>query len=433
MPLKLLWLRLLSLGTRPGMSFGETKSVYLLNLAGLIMGIVGILFSALNFAQGNWHLLPYNLTIFAIAVGGLLLLARGHHSAALAVICSGGALCYFIQSLLYGNGTESCLLVFLVINVSLMRRAWLRRLIACLCCLGFLAVQAVHLKYMQTDPMFAWRYLVDFTVSVFCLYGFTSLIRTVTDQFQRIIEDEKAKLAATAAALGEANRAKERLFGIVAHDLREPVGHLQESLSHLLAGRLSPERFGTLQEVLKADVDNLLVSMENLLEWSSGQLGAIVPRFGTVSLQAAFAEGTALLAHLAQKKRIGIETAVPAAARVRADPGHLQAVLRNLLSNALKFTPPGGLVRIEGRRVGARWEIAVRDNGIGIEPERIRLLLAENGAQGESTRGTENEKGLGLGLQICRDFIRSHGGTLRTESAPGQGTSFLFDLPEADS
>jgi len=426
-----LWRRLISLGIRPGMSFGETKAVHLLNLAGVLMALVGFLFAILNFIQHNWGLLPFNLAIFGLAVAGLLLIARGFRSAALAVICFGGGLCYFIQSLLYGNGTESTLLLYLVINVTLMEAVWARRLIACLCCLGFLVVQAVHLKSFQLAPMFAWRYLIDFSVSVFCLYGFTALIRTVTDQYQQILQEEKAKLAAAVAALGEANRAKERLFGIVSHDLREPIGHLQESLTHLLEGRLTPERFEPLQEILKADVDTLFVSMENLLQWSASQLGAIAPRFEPLSLQAVCGEGSALLARVAENKRIAIENAIPAEAAVRADPGQLQSIFRNLLSNALKFTEPGGRIRIEAHPHPdtARWEIAVRDQGVGIAPERIGLLLSEGGAPGESTRGTGDEKGLGLGLRICRDFIHSHGGTLRIESQRGQGSSFFFDLP----
>ena len=233
-------------------------------------------------------------------------------------------------------------------------------------------------------------------------------------------------------ALAEANAAKEKLFSVIGHDLRGPVSNLTSALDLLLDGSITPERFAGYQLDLRKRVDRVHSTLENLMEWGAFQQSAIRPRAADLSLRDSAAEAVQLMTWLALEKRITIENTIPAGARVHADAHQIQSVFRNLLSNALKFTPRRGSIVLSATQHENGWLTAIRDNGVGMAPEDAARLFQ---TQGEflSTPGTENESGLGLGLQICHDFITANHGSIRVESAVGSGTTFHFLLPGANS
>jgi len=267
------------------------------------------------------------------------------------------------------------------------------------------------------------------------------MIHTVTSQYRQTVEaknrelDEQSRLLqAERSKLREANSAKERLFSVLSHDLCAPVGHLKEALAYLEDGRLSPEQFRTLQKGFREEVDHVFNSLQGLLEWSAGQMEGIAPRFGAVDLGAVCGEAVGLLKPIAEKKAIALENRIAPGLLVRADRDQIRAVFRNLFSNALKFTPSGGSVHaeVEAEAVseGKGWRVTVRDSGIGIPEERARRLF--DGIHPESTPGLAQEKGLGLGLAICRDFVRAHHGAIWVESVPERGTAIHFTLSRAE-
>lgn len=230
--------------------------------------------------------------------------------------------------------------------------------------------------------------------------------------------------------LQQANAAKERIFAVIGHDLRSPIASLQTSLELLKSGTLEHAEFLEFQEDLHAGVEHARWTLENLMEWGARQLNELQPHPTSVSLQSAAAE-TALLFHLqAGKKRIAVENLIPEEARVWADRHQVTSMLRNLLSNALKFTPPGGRVTLSAQARETHWQISVRDSGIGMSHTQADNLFAKD-REISSTLGTEKERGLGLGLRITLDFVEANGGTIRVESAPDEGTSFHVTLPEA--
>jgi signal transduction histidine kinase len=135
----------------------------------------------------------------------------------------------------------------------------------------------------------------------------------------------------------------------------------------------------------------------------------------------------ALLADTAARKNITIRHGIPAEAKVWADEDQVAAIFRNLLSNALKFTPSGGAVDLCAEKENGSWRVMISDTGVGMSEEKVRHLFEPNSVT--STLGTENERGLGLGLQICQEFVQSNGGVLSIKSEEGRGSSFQFTLP----
>lgn len=254
------------------------------------------------------------------------------------------------------------------------------------------------------------------------------ITRKTTRSYQNNIEAKNRDLILRKAQLLETNAAREKLFLIIGHDLRGPVGNVKATLDSLSSGLLDPETFHAWSEELRVQVDHVLVTLENLLQWGSLQTNSLKPRFENVNLRAAALEGIGLLGLIAKGKSIQVKNGIPENAVVWADGHQIQSVMRNFLSNAIKFTPEGGSVRFTAVETPGGWKVSIRDNGIGMDAERASRFT-HPGNEYESTPGTDNERGLGLGLQLCRDFIYANEGALFMESAPGRGTTVSFTLP----
>lgn len=228
--------------------------------------------------------------------------------------------------------------------------------------------------------------------------------------------------------LREANTAREQLFSVIGHDLSAPIATLETSLDLLIAGDLSPEEFRGFQQDLRQGVSHARQTLKNLMEWGNHQMNSVRPRPARMSLRAAADEASQLLSLIAEQKGIRVENLIPLDALVDADMNQIQSVLRNLLANALKFTPAGGCVTISAQRIEGHWHTSVKDTGVGMPPGRAaRIFQRDN--EYVSTLGTANERGLGLGLQLCRDFIAAHKGAISVESKENEGTTFTFVLP----
>lgn len=229
--------------------------------------------------------------------------------------------------------------------------------------------------------------------------------------------------------LGELNRTKEKLFSIIAHDMRSPLGSLRGSLDLLQQQMISAAEFEQIAAILIQQVDDLQASQENLLQWSRSQLSGISVREQLVSLRKLVEEKTASLQPQAIKKDISIRIEISDQALVKADIDHCSLILRNLLTNAIKFSPVGGLIVVSSQAQHDFIRISIADEGIGMSPAQLDLLNA--GSVNVSTRGTSNEKGTGLGLLLCKEFLEKNGGHLHITPNHPKGSVVSFLLPIA--
>lgn len=224
--------------------------------------------------------------------------------------------------------------------------------------------------------------------------------------------------------LHEAVAAREQLFAVIGHDLRGPIGTLKAFLDLMISGELSKEEFQEVQHDLRKGVNEANEALEGLLEWGA----AMVPKFRSVELHKCAFEAIELLSLTAARKQIVIENHLPHHAWVEGDGHQLGSVFRNLLSNAVKFTRPGGRITFSASQENRFWSIAVSDTGIGMSQERAdRLFRSSN--EYHSTPGTANERGLGLGLQLCHEFVQANRGTISVTSNSPNGTTFYIKLP----
>lgn len=228
--------------------------------------------------------------------------------------------------------------------------------------------------------------------------------------------------------LHDANVAREKLFAVIGHDLNAPLATLKTTLDLLSDGTLSEAEFREYQGDLRQGVDHALLAVKNLMEWGNHQRSTTLPRAEEISLRACAGEATQLLCLVAENKGLTIENRIPAEAIVHADPHQIHSVLRNLISNAIKFTPGGGRITLSSVKTGEAWRTSVQDTGVGMPADRAARLF-DSANEYHSTPGTSNERGLGLGLQLCLEFVEANHGTIRVESMKGAGTTFEFTLP----
>lgn len=249
--------------------------------------------------------------------------------------------------------------------------------------------------------------------------------------FQNITQrkDAEQKLKEYAEELRNSNAAKDKFFSIISHDLRNPFHTIlgaSEFLS-MYAEDLTldelKETSGNVHSAAK-NVYNLLV---NLLEWARVQTGKLEVRKSEIDIQELFQNIITLYQEYSDKKQIKLINELLDKKTVFADKYMIETVLRNLISNAIKFTKSGGNVTLSAEEIGDFVRISVSDNGIGISPEnQIKLF---NYDQHLSLKGTDNETGTGLGLAISKEFVEKNGGKLSIESKVGIGSSFMVTLP----
>lgn len=226
------------------------------------------------------------------------------------------------------------------------------------------------------------------------------------------------------------NGTKDKFFSIISHDLKGPLNSLT-SFSSLLINHtdaLSRDEIRMLASDLDRSLKNLLDLLENLLEWARSQSGSILIQPETLSLNQLISNNVELLKPQAKNKQIALSLSLTENLHVYADRNLLNTILRNLISNAIKFTEADGEVQITASHSSSsEVQVSVKDNGIGISPAILEKLFKVE--HKFSTPGTANEKGTGLGLLLCKEFIERSKGRLEIESEEEVGSCFRFTLP----
>jgi len=242
-------------------------------------------------------------------------------------------------------------------------------------------------------------------------------VADITEQYQAEIELKKL------------NATKDKFFSIIAHDLRGPLGSIL-GFSELSLESINRKDFNDLEiysSYINEATQKTFGLLNNLLEWARVQTGTI--QFLPVSTRFRdIVENTTELLELGiREKNLSLQTKFDPDAAILADPYMLETILRNLLSNAIKYTPSGGKIEIKLTTESQYHTIAVSDTGKGIDPELQKKLFSIE--ESSSTPGTNNEKGSGLGLILCKEFAKMHGGNISMTSRPGKGSTFIVHIP----
>ncbi|WP_425391642.1 response regulator [Ekhidna sp.] len=224
-------------------------------------------------------------------------------------------------------------------------------------------------------------------------------------------------------------RLKDRFFAIISHDLRGPVSAFN-GITQVISLYLKQAKYEDLEkmmgEVDKA-TDHLSKLLDNLLNWASTELSQIPYNPEKVNVTSMLNDVIESFELAAKSKSISIESHMDTSAEVYVDQNSAVTIFRNLIHNALKFTPEGGKIAIKSSKNGHFVDISVNDSGVGMNEEKIQSLFTLS--EKSSTYGTKGEKGIGLGLQLVNEFTKLNKGEIKVTSTEGQGTTFNISLP----
>lgn len=225
------------------------------------------------------------------------------------------------------------------------------------------------------------------------------------------------------------NQVKDKFFSIISHDLRSPINALAGLLDLLDKGAVRPDELSKHIHELKSRFNHTRTLLNNLLDWTLLQMDKLNLQPGRIDIQEIVDENIQLLGSVSNKQ-ISLHNQVPPGTIGFADSNTVNLVLRNLMTNAIKFTNDGGEVRISAHDHGHEWLITVKDNGVGINNDVLKILFDKTAPY--TTRGTANEKGTGLGLILCKEFVEKNGGKIFVESEVEKGSRFSFTIPKPE-
>jgi signal transduction histidine kinase len=247
------------------------------------------------------------------------------------------------------------------------------------------------------------------------------------------IRQQQQQLQDQADQLRALNEEKDKFLSMIAHDLRSPFSSIR-LLIGLAAENIEDSGQDELKNIislLKKSSESLYTLLDNLLAWSRIQQGVVRYQPQLVDIGKTVAQNIALLESHAHQKQIVIENTIAERTRVYADYHMVDAIIRNLISNALKFTHPGGYINISAQPADDVLTVSVKDTGIGIGADHLPQLFRIDTIH--RRKGTARETGTGLGLILCKEFVEKNGGTIWVESEAEKGSMFSFTLPCASS
>lgn len=240
-----------------------------------------------------------------------------------------------------------------------------------------------------------------------------------------ILERNKKRIERQKEELSQINATKDKLFSIIAHDLRKPIASLKGILQLFDNQSLSQSEFVELSKQLEQNVDNIHAMLENLLLWSLSQMNGIKPHFRKFNIAETVTDTISLFGEMTRQKQVRLITNIDNQLVAFADENQIQTVIRNLLNNAVKFSPINGQVEILGYAEDKKISLTFTDSGSGIKPEELATIFSKP----KLNLGTKGEKGTGLGLILCKELIEQNQGNISVSSQNGQGSTFKISLP----
>lgn len=338
---------------------------------------------------------------------------------------------YYLNS---GSHGPALLLFFLTYNLliafSPRKQHWVWTLLHVLFPMLLLTKEFMFPAWIEDNYRSAQNRYVDilssYVITLVCTFLITNYLRNNYDREKRNAEDRADKIDIQNVNLEQLNQKKDKLFSIIAHDLQSPLNSIITTLHLIAEYDLKEEDKKMLGDELLTLTKNTSNMLANLLTWSKVQMDGRGVRLSAVHVYDVVERVLSIQKILADKKSVSLISQVDPSIFVTADMNMFELIIRNLVNNAIKFTPTDGRVTINLRVKDDICTLVVEDNGIGIDPSQKDEIFS---LKTQSTYGTNNEKGIGLGLVLCRELLSMQNGELWYDSVPGKGTTFYATIP----
>ncbi len=414
-------IKVANIGITPELNFHEKKKTQLLNLLVSFSIPTTLFFFIVNLVNHkpllsliNFLILGGEILIPVINSYGKFLLAR-------LILTFLASILFTISAILFRNGAEYFLLANLVVIIIYFNEKRFLISISLVNCLLFIGIKIFLDSSIIYDAVPFGRVVFNIVWTLLAMAMALLFFKNEQLSYQEQVEEKNRDLQ-------KMNDTKEKLFSIISHDLRSPIGQLKGLLQLVSDQQISPETFQQFSSKLSTEVDSLHSTLDNLLRWSISQLQGIKAMPEKVDLEEMVRLKFAMFKQPAEQKNIRL-IAEDLHHYVWADPNHVQLVLRNLISNAIKYSYENGRILVRSSVKDQMVIIEVNDTGMGMSEEMKQSIFKPENIV--SNRGTANERGTGLGLKLCKEFVEKNNGIIWVDRTKEKGSSFFFSLPLA--
>ncbi|MEJ8844258.1 ATP-binding protein [Lacibacter sp. H375] len=408
-----------------------------LNFIGLLTGIIIPLIAILN--NGYLPLIAWVVAAAPAFISLVVLIANYYRRYNFAMLW------YFIlypaiTSLVYMDsidvGIELFFILYAVFGVFFLQKLRLILLAISFSLISYFAVFIVEQNYefVMRDINYPF-YVFNHVLSVALIFIGLFLIKKENKDYQAEILNSNEELyrytqeiEKQKEELAELNNLKSKLFSVISHDLRTPLYGLRNLFKSVEQYDLPAEEIKVLIPDVVKDLHYTTDLMENLLQWAKSQMKGESVSPQLIDMNKLIQDVQQVVRLQAENKQVYLKTKAEKPVYIYADKEMIEVVLRNLISNAIKFTPKEGEVMIDVKEDEELIEVLVSDTGTGMSEEAKNKLF---GDEHFKTKGTSNESGTGLGLMICKEFLKKNGGNIHVKSELGKGSTFAFTLPRA--
>lgn len=430
--------RVKAIGFTAGMSNYDKSKLGIFNLLNFFQFITGTIIPVIGFFYADK--IPLSGWLMAclpalVSLGVLLLNSRRNYEAAV--------LAYFIFypaciCLSYVNGislgVELSFLLYGILSVFFIQDIGYMIFSISFSMVNYfvLSVLLKSYAYKLEDINYNVYLINEILAIIYIFYGLylikkeNASYNTVLQQTNLEMQEQSRQLQLQTAELNQLNSLQNKLFSVISHDLKAPLYGLCNLFDSMQKQNMPATEIKAFVPDIKNDLNYALSLMENLLQWAKSQMQADHVRPQEINIKDIIDEVLHVLHLQAKAKEIHIENKTTSPVYAWADKDMINLVLRNLISNAIKFTAPGGHISIGTGEMSSFTEVYVQDSGAGISATEMNKI---NGKEFYTTNGTAQEQGTGLGLMLCKEFLVKNGSRLRIESEPGKGSTFSFALP----
>jgi len=416
-----------------GFLIGSRTDLTLENRLFNSMTLIALFIMVFNIPFNYFSGLRMTALIFAcliLMIGYLYYLARFRKQVSISItICSFLVMLLFAVNYFFSGGIQgatflSLMLAFVLIIIVSPKKyyaLWVASsllVVAGLLWAEYHHPEIIRVSYSDRKALFidiAFTYATGIVVSFFSIF-----------YLKQAYNAEKRSADQKTIELTQLNEEKLKLFSIISHDLQAPLSSLHSYVRLVANDRFNSDERKQVERGLANALHGTQEMLSNMLVWSQNQLDGARIVLTPNNIQDVLVPVIDIQRIYADQKGIVLETTIDGSLKALVDRDMLQLIVRNLINNAIKFTPPNGSIHVSALRSGMLCEITVEDNGTGIPAEQQAALFS---LKTRSTYGTNNERGIGLGLFLCNEYAQAQNGSISFESELGKGTRFCLRLP----
>jgi len=414
---------LINIGLEPTAEYIEKKRILMVNFIALLCVPCMFYFTIINFLDERYLLSTINFINTLTSIITLIFQYLKKYKTAKIILLFCTSVCFFCSAMLYQNAGQYFLIAIMIITMLLYDDYRIHVFCSIFMIMGIISVEMMAPIFPITNPLPKSRSIFNILISlIFILFTVNFYIQIIYNKLRKIEEQREN--------LKSANQEKERIFSIIAHDIKSPFATLESLTGALRDQIINNEDSQSFIEQIHHKITLQNKILDDLLKWGSVNIKGGTKKSSLIYIKPIVTNIIHTFKEQSQRKKINFNISISDDDQAYVNADHLIVILRNFISNAIKFSYTNGIISIHTTTHKKQILIHIKDNGIGMNNVKRSLLFTE--IQNRSS-GTSNEPGSGLGLVLCRDLIQQNNGTIMVESKPKKGTLFIIGFPKRSS